>query len=237
MREITIANGMSCGFLPSPILTPNRARARRRVVVCSAPSAAAAVARLRASIAEIAGPDRGIFGLEEEAREGLDALVRAAEAENPIAAPTADGAAAADGSWRLLYTDLTILGRKRVRLAIATDRKAGFVKLGEFVQVVDAARGQSKNVIEFRILTGGRGTFTIDANYEVVSEHRVAVTRTGAALQPESLDRLLGDNRSLLTQIFDPDGWLDITYVDEAVRIGRDHNGHVFVLEKLPPGE
>lgn len=37
----------------------------------------------------------------------------------------------------------------------------------------------------------------------------------------------------LLLSIFNPEGWLDITYVDGTLRCGRDDKGHLFVLERL----
>ncbi len=39
-------------------------------------------------------------------------------------------------------------------------------------------------------------------------------------------------NYELLLSIFNPEGWLDTTYVDDQHRIGRDDKGNVFVLER-----
>ncbi len=39
-------------------------------------------------------------------------------------------------------------------------------------------------------------------------------------------------NYALLLSIFNPEGWLDTTYVDDRHRIGRDDKGNVFVLER-----
>ncbi|CDF33540.1 unnamed protein product [Chondrus crispus] len=203
---------------------------RARTPRCSAMTAEKA--RLKLEIENVAGEQRGIFGMEDDQREAFERLIQAVEAINPVTEPTANNAAAAGGKWRLLYTNLEILGRRRVKLAIATERKPGFVKLGDFFQVVDPATRVSKNVVEFRILTGGTGTFTVCAEYEAISKTRVEVRTTGAGLEPKALEELLGENKTLLTQIFNPEGFLDITFVDESMRIGRDNKGHVFVLEK-----
>ncbi|XLS74445.1 hypothetical protein HN51_031310 [Arachis hypogaea] len=40
-------------------------------------------------------------------------------------------------------------------------------------------------------------------------------------------------NYNLLLGIFNPEGWLEITYVDDTMRIGRDNKGNIFVLEKI----
>lgn len=191
------------------------------------------MARLKLEIKTVAGEERGLFGLEEEERDALETIIQTVERENPTREPTANLAAAAAGSWRLLYTNLEILGRKRVRLAIGNSERSGFVKLGDFIQVIDPVKRESKSIVEFKMVTGGVGAFTIFANYEVGSAVRVNVTTTSTLLEPESLEKLLGENRGLLTKIFNPQGWLDISYVDSSVRIGRDNKGHVFVLEKI----
>lgn len=201
---------------------------------CSA--ATTNVTRLREEIAKTAGEERGIFGLEDEDRERLNELIQAAEADNPTAEPTADNAKAAAGSWRLLYTNLEILGRNRVKLSIGTTRKPGLVRLGEFLQVVDAVKGESRNVVKFNVMALGTGTFTIFAEYVVENGTRVGVKTRSVSLEPEVIDKILGENKALLTKIFNPEGYLNITYVDESLRIGRDGRGHVFVLERLVDG-
>ncbi|CAN8076587.1 unnamed protein product [Agarophyton chilense] len=203
---------------------------RTSVLLCSADTTA--VSNLRQQIDTIAGSDRGIFGLEQHQRDTLDSFIKDLECNNPNPNPTSHDAKAAAGSWRLLYTTLEILGRKRVRLAISSPRKPGLVKLGNFFQFIDPSNRQSKNVVEFKLLTGASGTFTITAEYHVVSRVRVNVSTTATALEPPSFEALLGSNMPLLTQIFNPDGYLDITYLDESLRVGRDSKGHIFVLER-----
>ena len=51
---------------------------------------------------------------------------------------------------------------------------------------------------------------------------------------PKQLNALFQQNYDLLLSIFNPEGWLEITYVDEEHRIGRDDKGNVFFLERLP---
>lgn len=36
-----------------------------------------------------------------------------------------------------------------------------------------------------------------------------------------------------LAQVFNPEGWLDITYVDADMRVGRDDKGNIFVTERM----
>lgn len=222
-------------WLPARRFTSHRCTSTtgfpRLHIRCSA--AIANVQRLRDEIAKIAGEERGIFGMEDRDREQLNELIKAVEANNPTVEPTADNARAAAGSWRLLYTNLEILGNNRVRLAIGTSRKPGLVRLGEFMQVIDADKGESRNVVEFDVMALGVGKFTINADYVVENSTRVGVRTKSVLLEPEVIERILGENKPLLTKVFNPDGYLNITYVDDSLRIGRDGRGHTFVLERF----
>lgn len=212
----------------APSLRPHRLE-RTPTTLSVAP---AAVNQLREKIADLAGSERGIFRLDSGLRSQIHACVEEAESQSPNPAPASDNAAAAAGSWRLLYTTLTILGRRRVKLAIGTKSKPGFVKLGEFYQTVDPEQLESRSIVVFDMALGGSGTFTICAKYEMQSDSRVNVVTQSCALEPAKLEELLGDNIALLSQIFDPTGYLDITYLDENLRIGRDDKGNIFVLER-----
>ena len=92
-----------------------------------------------------------------------------------------------------------------------------------------------KNIVGFDILLFGRfkGSLTIEAKYRTVSPCRVAITLESAMLVPKQFQQLFEKNYNLLLSIFNPEGWLDITYVDAQHRIGRDNKGNVFVLERL----
>jgi hypothetical protein len=196
------------------------------------PAAPAHIVDLRNVISKLAGTDRGIFGLDSALRAQIHALIEQAEALSPTPEPTIDNAHLIDGTWRLLYTTLSILGRKRARLALATSSKPGFVELGDLYQIIDSKLGESRNVVGFNVMLGGSGTFKVTADYNVVSESRVEVRTKNTALEPIKLEKLLGSNIGLLSEIFDPTGYLDVTYLDSQMRIGRDHAGNIFVLER-----
>ena len=49
---------------------------------------------------------------------------------------------------------------------------------------------------------------------------------------PGALEKLFAGNYDLLLSIFNPEGWLDISYVDDTHRVGRDDKGNVFYLER-----
>ena len=117
-----------------------------------------------------------------------------------------------------------------------------FVKLGDFVQRIDAARSEAVNEVDFSVAGLGnfKGKLTIAASYAAAAPPRdggrVEIAFKEAVLAPPALEALFKANYALLLSIFNPDGWLDVTYVDDEMRIGRDDKGHVFVVERIACG-
>lgn len=90
------------------------------------------------------------------------------------------------------------------------------------------------NVIEFsaRGLNLLNGQLKIEATFNVVSNTKVGITYNSSSITPDVLMNVFKKNYDLLLRIFNPEGWLNITYVDETLRIGRDDKGNIFVLER-----
>jgi len=80
----------------------------------------------------------------------------------------------------------------------------------------------------FKILSG---KLTVEASYSVTSKTRVDIKLESSTITPEQ------NNYDMLLAIFNPEGWLEITYVDETLRIGRDDKENIFVLERADPSE
>mmetsp|Transcript_44335 Transcript_44335/g.172450 ORF Transcript_44335/g.172450 Transcript_44335/m.172450 type:complete len:254 (-) Transcript_44335:925-1686(-) len=180
----------------------------------------------------LAGPDRGIFGMESDHRDRVHKLLAEVESMTPHLQPTSVIDTVVAGDWRVLYTSLTILGARRTRLALSTAKKPGLVELGHIYQSIQPESKVATNKVEFSVMKVS-GTFTVTATYEVESDSRVGVTFQNSELMPAMLEKLLGQNLDLLTEIFNPEGHLDITFVDDTLRIGRDHKDNVFVLERV----
>lgn len=183
-------------------------------------------------IRNIAGNACGIFGYDDKDRGTIEQRIKKVESTNNEEDIIADNERIAHGKWRLLYTTLEILGNRRIRLGLSTPRKPGVVTLGEIFQTVNADTGQT-SIVHFKVLGGIEGTFSIVADYQVETKNRVRVPSKSGRLEPQELSKLLGKNLSLLTKIFNPEGTLDITYVDESVRVGRDGKGNIFVVERI----
>uniref|UniRef100_A0A453BYU6 Plastid lipid-associated protein/fibrillin conserved domain-containing protein n=1 Tax=Aegilops tauschii subsp. strangulata TaxID=200361 RepID=A0A453BYU6_AEGTS len=61
---------------------------------------------------------------------------------------------------------------------------------------------------------------------------RVGIKLESSTITPDQLMNIFQKNYDMLLAIFNPEGWLEITYVDESLRIGRDDKANIFVLEK-----
>lgn len=67
----------------------------------------------------------------------------------------------------------------------------------------------------------------------MVLVQRVDIKFENSTLVPEQLLSLFQKNYDLLLSIFNPEGWLEITYIDDTLRVGRDDKGNVFLLERV----
>lgn len=187
------------------------------------------VSQVKADLYEaIQGINRGIFGVPSEKKSEIENLVNLLESQNPTPDPTLHLDKVA-GCWRLIYSTITILGSKRTKLGLRD-----FITLGDFFQIVDITEGKAVNVIKFnaRGLNLFNGKLTIEAFFKIASKSRVNISYNNSLITPDQLMNLFRKNYDLLLGIFNPEGWLEITYVDDTVRIGRDDKGNIFILER-----
>ncbi|CAO2034995.1 unnamed protein product [Urochloa humidicola] len=180
------------------------------------------------------GVDRGIFGMTSAKRSEIHGLVELLEARNPTPEPTAALQDKVDGCWKLIYSTISILGKKRTQLGLRD-----FISLGDFLQIIDVKEEKAVNVIKFsaRALKILSGKLTIEASYSVTSKTRVDIKLESSTITPEQLMNIFQKNYDMLLAIFNPEGWLEITYVDESLRIGRDDKKNIFVLERADLSE
>ncbi|XP_065873335.1 fibrillin-5, chloroplastic [Euphorbia lathyris] len=176
----------------------------------------------------VKGSNRGIFGVPSAKKSEIHGLVELLESQNPTPHPTLH-LDKVGGCWKLLYSTITILGSKRTKLGLRD-----FISLDDFFQNIDIAKGKAVNVIKFNVrgLNLLNGQLTIEASFKIVSKSRVEIKYESSTIIPDQLMNMLRKNYDVLLGIFNPEGWLDITYVDDEMRIGRDDKGNVFVLER-----
>ncbi|OAY74031.1 putative plastid-lipid-associated protein 7, chloroplastic, partial [Ananas comosus] len=78
-----------------------------------------------------------------------------------------------------------------------------------------------------RTKLGLRDVISIGDSFQIIDvQKRVDIKLEKSTVTPEQ------KNYDLLLAIFNPEGWLEITYVDDSLRIGRDDKGNIFVLER-----
>ncbi|MDX2099401.1 MAG: PAP/fibrillin family protein [Leptolyngbyaceae cyanobacterium bins.59] len=182
----------------------------------------------------IAGKNRGVLASETDNLAILAAVARL-EDRNPTPRPLESPDL--DGDWRLLYTTSEeLLGIDRVPL----------LKLGQIYQCIRVADRRVFNIAEVTGLPFLEGLVSVAARFEAVSDRRVNVRFERAVFGLQRLvdyqsasqfvEKLALDRRLLAIdfsiQNRDQRGWLEVTYLDADLRIGRGNQGSVFVLTK-----
>lgn len=186
-------------------------------------------------LAAIAGKNRGLLATEPERQAILAAILRL-EDHNPTPRPV-EASNLLNGDWRLLYTTSSgILGFERIPLA----------KLGQVYQSIRTAEAKVFNIAEIYGLPWLEGIVSVAARFKPTSERRVDVKfeRSIIGLQrlidyqsPSRLIEQIEAGKKFAAIDFniesrDQQGWLDTTYLDDDLRIGRGNEGSVFVLTK-----
>ncbi len=183
----------------------------------------------------IAGKNRGLLATETE-KVAILSTIAQFEDLNPTPKPL-EATDLLEGNWRLLYTTSKgLLNLDQFPLA----------QLRSIYQCVRTSDAKIYNIAEFSALPYLEGLVSVCATFETVSERRVNVNFERYIV---GLQRLIGyqSPNDFITQIEtgkkflgldfsiqnrNQQGWLDITYLDQDLRIGRGNEGSVFVLSK-----
>lgn len=183
----------------------------------------------------IAGKNRGLLATETDKKAILAAIAQL-EDRNPTPRPV-EAFDLLNGDWRLLYTtSQELLGIDKFPL----------LKLGQIYQCIRAKEGKVYNIAEVYGVPYLEGIVSVIAGFEQVNERRVQVkfNRFVVGLQrfigyqfPSQYIAEIETGKKFTAVDFslenrDRQGWLDITYLDEDLRIGRGNEGSVFVLTK-----
>ena len=188
-------------------------------------------------LAAIAPTNRGLLTTSEQKQDIL-AKVSQLENRNPTKHPL-NSPELLTGNWQLLYTTSSeLLGIDRFPL----------LGLGNIYQCIRIEQQRIYNLAEIKSIFGG--LVSVTAKFEVVSEKRVDVRFDRAifglqsplnyqspdqfieALQQTAQFNLLKGIDFTVSSNREP-GWLEVTYLDDTLRIGRGNQGSVFVLRKV----
>jgi PAP_fibrillin len=190
-------------------------------------------------IAAIANKNRGILATEID-KQAILAEIATLESRNPHPRPLTTAIDLLAGDWRLLYTSSqSLLGIDKFPL----------VQLGTIYQCIRPQTNAIYNIAEVSSLIPGlNGIVSIVATFTAVSESRVNVQFNRSVIGLQKLidystpDRLITaiETGQKFTAIDLPitrkegraPAWLEVTYLDESLRIGRGNEGSVFVLTK-----
>ncbi|MEO0353914.1 MAG: PAP/fibrillin family protein [Cyanobacteria bacterium P01_A01_bin.3] len=199
-------------------------------------TSAAAAAKTALLEAIAAAPKPG--GLPDASKE-IEQCITQLEVHNPIAVPTGE-AELLSGNWRTLYTtnqELMNLGR-----AIP-----GF-KTDGIYQCIWAEKQLLCNVGKIDGLPYLGGFVAVRATFDVLSDVRVKVNFTQAMIGSQAIANFTLDSflslmeyrpkqipavKIKFSEQREQKGWLDITYLDRDLRVGRGNQGNVFVLERV----
>jgi hypothetical protein len=185
----------------------------------------------------IAGKNRGLLATETD-NKAILAVVARLEDRNPTPRPL-EATELLEGNWRLLYTTSN---------SLLNFGRFPALPLGQIYQCIRTATSNVYNIAEVSELPLLEGLVSVVARFEAVSERRVNVKFERSII---SLRRIIGyqSPSDFIRQIEagkkffpavdfgidsrDQRGWLDITYLDNDLRIGRGNEGSVFVLTKV----
>ncbi|AFY69094.1 PAP fibrillin family protein [Thalassoporum mexicanum PCC 7367] len=189
----------------------------------------------------IANVNRGLAATEDQ-RKAIFSATAYLESANPNPSPN-QLPHLLSGDWRLLFTTSDEL--------LGLNRLPGF-KLGQIYQCIRAEAGKIYNVAEVNSITGltpFSGLVSVCANFTAAAENadrRVKVNFERFVISTQWLlgyqqvkpyvDLLQTDKRlwAIDFAIKNPNqrGWLETTYLDQDVRIGRGNEGSLFILAK-----
>jgi hypothetical protein len=183
----------------------------------------------------IAGKNRGLLATDTQ-KQAILAAVAQLEDRNPTLRPV-EATDLLEGDWRLIYTTSRgILGLDQVP----------FLKLGQVYQCIRTANSTVFNIAEVYGLPFLEGIVSVAARFTPVSDRRLNVTfeRSILGLQrlvdyqtPQAFIQQIEAGAKFRAIDFpitnrEQRGWLDVTYLDKDLRIGRGNEGSVFVLTK-----
>jgi PAP_fibrillin len=186
----------------------------------------------------IADTNRGISATIRQQQAILSAISQL-ESDNPHPQPLTTAIDLLAGNWRLLYTSSQSL--------LKIDRFP-LLQLGEIYQCIDPSQAKLYNIAEITsIIPSLNGLVTVIADFTPTSDKRVNVRFSRSLIGLQSLMKYHSPTEFIhqietsqkFTAIDLPinvqreiPAWLEITYLDDTLRIGRGNEGNVFVLTR-----
>ncbi len=184
----------------------------------------------------IAPTNRGLLANTQD-KQAILAAIAVLEDLNPTPYPL-EASELLNGDWRLLYTTSNaLLNLDRIPLC----------RLGQIYQCIRVQTNTVYNIAEIYGLPYLEGIVSVAAKFEPLSIRRIQVKFERSIFGLKSLiaykspTDFIGQIESgkkftafdFPIESSEQQGWLDITYIDSDLRIGRGNEGSVFVLAKI----
>ena len=175
--------------------------------------------------------------LDETLAEEIEQLTTELESVNPNLNPLLNATYLLDGAWQLQYSTAREI-RSLVSLPLG-------LKLCKVYQVIDVANKLFFNLAKVKHFLGlVSGYVKVTASFEPAKEDLEPLTNKRLNVYFDkrylSIDKIIGINTPQLNQFkvvpannpTSRTATLDITYLDETLRVGRGGDGSLFILSK-----
>lgn len=186
----------------------------------------------------IASTNRGLLASIRD-RQAIQSLAARLEDYTPQAHPL-EAKEQLEGVWRLLYT---------TSQELLNIDNIPFYKLGQIYQCIYLEEARVYNIAEVIGLPQLGGLVSVGARFEAVSQKRVNVAFERGVFGLQSLlgyenpysfiQKLRAEAKLPFWQGIDfqidrdrQSGWLEVTYLDDDLRISRGNQGSLFILKK-----
>ncbi|KAL2652512.1 hypothetical protein R1flu_020640 [Riccia fluitans] len=195
----------------------------------------------RAVMQSVSNTNRGKNTTYQQ-RQGILKQLEELEALNPASDPV--NSPLFSGRWALLYTspvdektaDKYAGTEEGPFLARVKPAAFGTVKQKRSVQVIDSAAGVAENIAYFSFF-GANGNLNIRGSVTPAPPKPEGAVRVNVTF--ESFVLTIGKWRSPSVSLswIKPQGWVDTTFLDSTMRIGRGDKGSIFISTRMKQDE
>lgn len=195
------------------------------------------LASLKQELITISAASNIGFNYTPTTKGQIEELATSLEALNPTPEPTKH-TALIQGRWQLLYSTFGLERQTTLqRLSFGKLPNVTVTVTGIF-QEVETDSQQYNNLIEFTAGVGISGIVLVSGRYTIENSQRLnidfletSVKSYDNELSNGAFREALGiDDNSHLAATLSFNGWSDITYIDENLRLMRGHQNNLYVL-------
>ncbi|GJP37346.1 hypothetical protein CLOM_g21763 [Closterium sp. NIES-68] len=214
----------------------NQGRGRARVVAAAGTGAGESVKELKQQLLRAVGGTQRGKAASPQQRQQILRLIEQLEAANPTPSPMQSPLLA--GTWALVYIAPTAASSNTLDaseegpfLARVKPLALGGVRQKASLQIIHPEEGRAENVALFTAW-GVDGELRIDAECKAPAEESKRGVRSTVRFL--SFKLALGPlGFTLPLSLISPTGWIDVTYIDEEVRVTRGDKGSVFLATRV----